>query len=105
MSEKKKASCANRAYLIWGLILLHESKTKAEEQSILIGATVPTALSAASPSGDTILTGSFKSFISTADTGSSGPFIEIFLAQRETIIYTVFLLAPAVINRSPYNMG
>ena len=39
---------------------------KAEESSIMAGATVSTALHISTPSGDVLINGSYKSFIKTA---------------------------------------
>ena len=41
---------------------------KAEESSIMAGATVPTALWGFTPEGDVIINGSFKSFILSTST-------------------------------------
>ena len=41
-------------------------QVKAEESSIMAGATVPTALSIYTPEGDVFINGSYKSYIQTA---------------------------------------
>ena len=63
---------SRRNYLYLCLALMHSyvRRVKAEEASILEGATVPTALDSRTPDGDVFLNGSFKSTISSLSTSN-----------------------------------
>ena len=79
-----------------GMALLvggHLGLVKAEESSIMTGATVTSALDHWFKSGDVIINGSYKSFIKTAS--SSNPVnVEIALLYPQTL-QTVVLVAPS----------
>ena len=57
------------------LVLGHPSLVKAEESSILEGASVSSAISSGSADPDVILNGSFKSFIRTDNTSNPVDFV------------------------------
>ena len=72
------------------LVLGHPSLVKAEESSILEGASVSSAISSGSADPDVILNGSFKSYIATAS--SNNPVeIAVELSQPEKVIEVVVL--------------
>ena len=103
--KRARTSRPRQHWLAIGMALLvggHLGLVKAEESSIMTGATVPTALRVKTPSGDVIINGSYKSSI--AGVNSNDNEITIALSQKE-ILQTVVVVAGSNNSNSADKLG